>query len=58
MCHPKCAPQMPAVCGLPTQYVEHFKTVVKKMGRSPAMKGLSSSNLNILEMESWLKIPR
>ena len=53
--HPKCAPGVPATCGLPTEYVRHFADMMCQI--EEAELGSSSNTVNI-KMEGWLKVPR
>ena len=53
VCHPKCAMNLPASCGLPTEYVSHFAEVMQSQSSSH----ISTVDLR-LTMSSWMKIPR
>ncbi|XP_074643974.1 citron rho-interacting kinase-like [Tubulanus polymorphus] len=57
VCHPKCVSSLPATCGLPTQYVQHFSDVIMKKKSTPS-KALSTADLNSMEMCGWMKVPR
>ena len=56
VCHPKCAPSLPATCGMPTQYVQHLMETIGRARSVSVAKG-SVAGLNI-QMSGWMKIPR
>lgn len=56
VCHPKCAPSLPATCGLPTDYAIHFSSILDQ-AKSISTTRLSTAELR-LQMKGWLKVPR
>ncbi|XP_078681542.1 citron Rho-interacting kinase-like isoform X2 [Branchiostoma floridae x Branchiostoma belcheri] len=56
VCHAKCAGCLPSTCGLPSQFVEHFRMSVRKKKQMSTMN-LSADDTS-LQMEGWLKVPR
>ena len=56
VCHPKCAPLLPATCGIPTEYVRHFADTMSRAKAVSTMK-LSVADLR-LEMKGWMKAPK
>ncbi|CAH1233604.1 CIT [Branchiostoma lanceolatum] len=55
VCHAKCAACLPSTCGLPSQFVEHFRMSVRRKKQKSAMN-LSADDS--MQMEGWLKVPR
>ncbi|XP_055940055.1 citron Rho-interacting kinase-like [Argiope bruennichi] len=51
-CHPKCATSLPNTCGLPSEYMEHFKLAVQEQstGKAPELKDGKA--------EGWIKVPK
>lgn len=51
-CHPKCATSLPNTCGLPSEYMEHFKLAVQEQssGKHPEVKDGKA--------EGWIKVPK
>ncbi|XP_078600368.1 citron Rho-interacting kinase-like isoform X4 [Branchiostoma floridae x Branchiostoma japonicum] len=55
VCHAKCAACLPSTCGLPSQFVEHFRMSVR---RKKQMSAMNLSADDSMQMEGWLKVPR
>jgi citron Rho-interacting kinase len=53
--HPKCAPAVPATCGLPTEYVRHFADMMFRIEEAEMQSSAEPVNI---KMEGWLKVPR
>ena len=61
VCHPKCVPSVPDTCGLPTEYVRHFSSMMEKHGTpgkhtsTSALKGGGDGD-DMIKMQGWIKI--
>ncbi|XP_019911298.1 citron Rho-interacting kinase isoform X3 [Esox lucius] len=57
LCHPKCSPCLPATCGLPAEYANHFSEVLcREKANSPALQ-LKEATGHV-RLEGWMKQPR
>lgn len=56
VCHPKCTPDLPASCGLPTEYAKHFTDMMSRARAANDTK-VSVANLK-LKMDGWMKMPK
>ncbi|KAK3596286.1 hypothetical protein CHS0354_030661 [Potamilus streckersoni] len=56
VCHPKCVASVPATCGLPTEYVQHFATIMGQQSQTKQYSPLAKDTL--IHMQGWLKIPK
>ncbi|XP_055861655.1 citron Rho-interacting kinase-like isoform X2 [Biomphalaria glabrata] len=55
--HPKCAVNVQATCGLPTEYVRHFALMMRYIYREDADQN-SDVDTSCVKMSGWLKVPR
>ncbi|XP_035230505.1 citron Rho-interacting kinase-like, partial [Stegodyphus dumicola] len=53
MCHPKCASSLPNTCGLPSGFIQHFRSTI---GDSSSENTLDESENKI--SEGWVKMPK
>ncbi|GFT00684.1 hypothetical protein NPIL_303761 [Nephila pilipes] len=51
-CHPKCASSVPSTCGLPSEFMQHFKSVVQDYASG------DSSKVKDGKSEGWIKVPK
>ncbi|GIY55189.1 hypothetical protein CEXT_373211 [Caerostris extrusa] len=51
-CHPKCATSLPSTCGLPSEYMQHFKSAVQDHTSGNASKTIGGRS------EGWIKVPK
>ncbi|CAL1290237.1 unnamed protein product [Larinioides sclopetarius] len=51
-CHPKCASSLPNTCGLPSEYMEHFKLAVQEQSAG------KSAEVKDGKAEGWIKVPK
>ncbi|GFW95533.1 hypothetical protein TNCV_1722332 [Trichonephila clavipes] len=51
-CHPKCASSLPSTCGLPSEFMQHFKSAVQDYASG------DSSKVQNGKPEGWIKIPK
>ncbi|KAL3857416.1 hypothetical protein ACJMK2_012090 [Sinanodonta woodiana] len=56
VCHPKCVVSVPATCGLPTEYVQHFATIMGQQAQTKQYSPLAKDTA--IHMQGWLKIPK
>ncbi|XP_058850206.1 citron Rho-interacting kinase-like isoform X2 [Acipenser ruthenus] len=57
MCHPKCAPCLPATCGLPAEYASHFtEAFCRDKMNSPGLQ--LKDPASHVRLEGWMKLPR
>ncbi|CAH1802517.1 unnamed protein product [Owenia fusiformis] len=54
ICHPKCASSMPATCGLPTEYMEHFELLMGQVDRKGSGIGVDVA----MVQQGWIKVPK
>ncbi|XP_078336278.1 citron Rho-interacting kinase-like isoform X2 [Crassostrea virginica] len=55
-CHTKCTSAAPSTCGLPTDYIHYFTSIMGKIERSS--KNFSVEDTNQIKIKGWLKVPR
>ncbi|XP_050410841.1 citron rho-interacting kinase [Patella vulgata] len=58
VCHPKCVTSVPASCGLPTEYVQHFTDMMNKVNNDEGVESSTDDDDIAIKMEGWLKVPR
>ena len=59
ICHLKCAPSLPATCGLPSALVDHYVTEsMKPAVSSPVVTSASVSTGSHDKMQGWIKLLR
>ncbi|GFQ97107.1 hypothetical protein TNCT_612931, partial [Trichonephila clavata] len=51
-CHPKCASSLPSTCGLPSEFMQHFKSAVQDYASGDSNKVQNG------KPEGWIKIPK
>ncbi|XP_053375258.1 citron Rho-interacting kinase-like [Mercenaria mercenaria] len=64
VCHPKCVASVQETCGLPTEYIRHFTSIMDKGSPMPKDGILSPAiddeedDADIFRMKGWLKVPK
>nr|XP_034339330.1 citron Rho-interacting kinase-like isoform X2 [Crassostrea gigas] len=55
-CHIKCSSEAPSTCGLPTDYIHYFTSIMGKIERNS--KNFTLEDTNQIKIKGWLKVPR
>lgn len=55
-CHIKCSSEAPSTCGLPTDYIHYFTSIMGKIERNS--KNFTLEDSNQIKIKGWLKVPR
>ncbi|XP_056008615.1 citron Rho-interacting kinase-like isoform X2 [Ostrea edulis] len=55
-CHTRCTSAAPSTCGLPTDYIHYFTTIMSKIERTS--KKFTLEDTNQIKIKGWLKVPR
>ncbi|XP_071493466.1 citron Rho-interacting kinase-like [Diadema antillarum] len=58
ICHPKCAHCLPHTCGLPFQFMRHFKQVMDGSPATTPRSVSSASSTASSTIQGWMKTPR
>ena len=71
VCHPKCVASVQETCGLPTEYIRHFTSIMDKGSPMPKSSHLSpginddddddddeEDDNDIFRLKGWLKVPK
>lgn len=53
--HEKCKSDLPATCGLPTQFMQLYSQTVEKRSLNSA-GGVLEADLKLVELGGWMKI--
>ncbi|XP_062613550.1 citron Rho-interacting kinase-like, partial [Saccostrea cucullata] len=55
-CHTKCTSSAPSTCGLPTDYIHYFTSIMNNVERNS--KNFTLKDTNQIKIKGWLKVPR
>lgn len=53
--HEKCRSELPATCGLPTQFMQLYQKTLEKRSFNSA-GGVLEANLKLVELGAWMKV--
>lgn len=53
--HEKCRSELPATCGLPTQFMQLYQKTVEKKSLNSA-GGVLEADLKLVELGGWMKV--
>lgn len=56
--HTNCTNSMPHTCGLPKALAKHFKDSLTKLDQNEKEKGKKENVDQVVNVESWIKLPR